>query len=125
MKPWMMGVLAVSLLGLAAVPVQAAKGNKAEGAKTFKTMCASCHGAQGKGDGQAAAMMNPKPTDLTDAKYMATLSDEHLARVIKGGGAAVKKSPLMPALGAKWSDQQVADMIAYLRDLCKCTYKKK
>lgn len=34
-------------------------------AEMYKTWCASCHGAQGKGDGPAAAALKKAPADLT------------------------------------------------------------
>ncbi len=36
-----------------------------EGKTLFSTNCASCHGANGKGDGMAAAALNPKPRNFT------------------------------------------------------------
>jgi high-affinity iron transporter len=39
----------------------------ARGAEVFQANCASCHGALGKGDGSAAAGLDPKPTNLSDA----------------------------------------------------------
>jgi caa(3)-type oxidase subunit IV len=36
-----------------------------KGAQIFAQQCASCHGAQGKGDGPAAAALNPKPRNFT------------------------------------------------------------
>ena len=38
----------------------------ARGAEVFQANCASCHGALGRGDGVAAATLDPKPTDLSD-----------------------------------------------------------
>jgi mono/diheme cytochrome c family protein len=35
------------------------------GAYTYKTYCATCHGTDGKGDGQIASMLTVKPSDLT------------------------------------------------------------
>ncbi len=35
------------------------------GKQVWDTHCTSCHGAEGKGDGPAAAALDPKPTDLT------------------------------------------------------------
>lgn len=35
------------------------------GQKLYTQYCASCHGADGKGNGPAAAKLTPKPTDLT------------------------------------------------------------
>ena len=35
------------------------------GQKLYTQYCASCHGADGKGNGPEAAKLNPKPGDLT------------------------------------------------------------
>lgn len=89
----------------------------AEGKKTFVTMCASCHGNTGKGDGVAAAALDPKPRDLSNPEYMASLKDDYIVKLLKGGGAAVGKSPLMPALGAAMTDVQLTDLLAFVRTL--------
>ncbi len=78
----------VSALGWAAE-----KGNPTKGKASFEQLCASCHGAVGKGDGPAAAALTPKPRDLTDKGYMGGLKDAYLEKLIKGGGQAVGKSP--------------------------------
>jgi len=39
--------------------------NSADGSQMFTSYCAPCHGRQGKGDGPAAAALNPKPADLS------------------------------------------------------------
>ena len=39
---------------------------RAETQELFTSMCASCHGARGKGDGPAAAALDPPPTNFTD-----------------------------------------------------------
>jgi high-affinity iron transporter len=39
----------------------------ARGAEVFQANCASCHGSMGRGDGPAAAGLDPKPTDLSGA----------------------------------------------------------
>lgn len=36
------------------------------GKKTFTTVCASCHGNEGKGDGAAGVALNPKPRNFLD-----------------------------------------------------------
>lgn len=38
----------------------------ADGKDLFTNMCASCHGAEGKGDGAGGATLNPKPRNFTD-----------------------------------------------------------
>lgn len=80
-----------------AAPAQAAAVSPAEEAKkTFETLCATCHGTSGKGDGTAAANLDPKPRDYTDKAWQASVTDEELAKIILEGGAAVGKSALMP-----------------------------
>jgi mono/diheme cytochrome c family protein len=102
------------------------KGDAAKGKETFQTTCAACHGAEGKGDGVAAAALDPKPRNLSDAAYVSTLTDEHLYKVISEGGAAVGLSPMMAAWGGTLSEQDIWNVIAYIRqDICKCQYKAK
>jgi len=91
----------------------------AAGAKLYASYCASCHGAQGAGDGPVSAGLNPKPAAHDDADYMSTLSDEHLFTVIKRGGPAVGKSPLMAPWGGTLSDDQIHDVVAFVRTLAK------
>lgn len=94
-------------------------GNAAKGKVVYDQYCAACHGTSGKGDGPAAAALNPKPRDHTDAKYMATLKDQDIVKVMKEGGAAVGKSPLMPPWGGHLTDQQIQDLVAYIRSLAR------
>jgi len=89
----------------------------AKGATTYATLCSTCHGATGAGDGPAAAALNPKPAHHNDPEFMATLTDEILFNAVKGGGPAVGKSPLMPAWSATLSDDQIHDVVAFMRTL--------
>ena len=99
------------------------KGDAKAGKAKYEANCAGCHGATGKGDGPAAAALNPKPQDHTDGKIMNPLTDKYLFDIIKGGGKAVQKAPIMPAANKKLSDQDISDMIAYIRSLASPPYK--
>jgi len=73
-------------------------GNVAAAAQSlFNERCVVCHGAEGKGNGPASSALNPRPRDYTDRAWQATVTDDHLRKTIQLGGAAVGKSPLMPA----------------------------
>lgn len=63
----------------------------------YASSCVSCHGATGSGDGLASAGLPAKPANFADAAWQARTSDQEIERAIVGGGAAVGKSPLMPA----------------------------
>ena len=92
-------------------------GNRAAGSEVHRANCAKCHGPGGKGDGPAGKLLKTKPADWTDKAKMSKLSDSDLFNVIKGGGGAVGKSKLMPAWGGKLSDDQIHDVIAFIRSL--------
>jgi cytochrome c553 len=62
----------------------------------FATVCATCHGADGTGTGPAAANLNPKPRNYTDAAWQASVTDDDLRKTILLGGQGVGKSPMMP-----------------------------
>ena len=63
----------------------------------WQQRCTTCHGATGKGDGAAAAALNPKPRDFSSATWQASVTDEHIEKVILEGGQAVGLSMLMVA----------------------------
>ena len=111
-----MAILVAALL----LPTLAlAQGNPAKGKEFYAKHCAGCHGPTGKGDGPAAAALNPKPNDFTNKAYMAGLKDQYLFDLIQKGGAAVGKSPLIPPFGSKMKDGEIRDLIAYVKTLAK------
>jgi len=113
-----LGVVASSAWIVQAEEEFVINGDAEKGKETFKLYCAACHGETGKGDGLAAAALNPKPADLANKEYMSTLSDKHIYTVIKDGGTSVGKSALMTAWGALLKeDQQIHDVAAYVKSL--------
>ncbi len=93
----------------------------APGAGDYGNYCASCHGAHGDGDGPLAGALDPQPAKHSDGDAMGALSDEYLFRVIREGGAAVGKSPLMAPWKGTLSDSQIRDLVAFIRTLSKPT----
>lgn len=66
-------------------------------ATIWQSRCTTCHGATGKGDGAAAAALTPKPRDFTSPSWQASVTDEHIEKIIADGGQSVGLSMLMPA----------------------------
>jgi mono/diheme cytochrome c family protein len=96
--------------------------NLAAGKAYFDKTCMPCHGTTGKGDGAAAAALDPKPRDLSDMAWQDSVDDTYVLKVIVEGGVAVGKSPLMAAFGpAIDNDASVtaADVVAHVRSLGK------
>ena len=95
----------------------------ARGAEHYQLYCATCHGAKGGGDGPLSATLDPKPAAHNDGNYMNALTDEHLTKVIKEGGPAVGKSPLMAPWGGALNDDQLKDVVAFIRSLASPPYE--
>ena len=89
----------------------------AKGHDIYKTTCAPCHGAAGKGDGPASKIFKPPPRDHTDATYMDTITDSDMAKTIQMGGA-IKGKPLMPSHPQIRGEDMTA-LVAYVRSLSR------
>jgi mono/diheme cytochrome c family protein len=85
----------------------------ARGAAVYQKYCVLCHGAQGSGDGRAASLQKARPADLT----LSTRSDAYKAQMIRLGGEAMQRSGSMPSWTDVLSEQQIQDVVVYLRTL--------
>lgn len=110
----------IILTGLASFHLSYADGdgNATEGKKLYQIYCTQCHGVSGNGKGINIADMAVLPRDHTDTNEMSTRTDADLIKAIKHGGKSINKSVLMPAWESNLSDKQIADLVAYLRELC-------
>lgn len=95
---------------------QAVAAAATEAQTTFKTVCATCHGESGLGNGPGAAALTPKPRNYTDKAWQASVTDDQIKQTILLGGAAVGKSPAMPAQPQlKEKPEVVAEMVKIIR----------
>jgi len=110
-------ILAVAL-GLGLGHATALSGQDAEAGRVlYERWCAECHGADGAGDGSAAASMLPRPRDFTQARYQIRTTgsgelptDADLLRVLEVGLPGTTM-PGWPNL----SRQERRDLIAHLK----------
>jgi mono/diheme cytochrome c family protein len=115
----MIGLLIIVFLAVVAnlvfttPSVRAAADDTEVGKATYQSLCISCHGESGKGDGPVGQYLTPKPADL--AEEIGEHDNDYIFKVIKEGGASVGKSPTMPAWGAQLNDDQVRNVISYLK----------
>lgn len=89
------------------------------GKALFDRQCATCHGPAGRGDGPSATGFATKPADLADGRLMNPLPDEFLVNVIRHGGPAEGLAPTMPPFEKFLSDEQTAQVVAYVRSLAQ------
>jgi mono/diheme cytochrome c family protein len=98
----------------------AARGDAEAGAEVYKEQnCRECHGDAGKGDGYILSMLKVKVQmrDWTDKAAMAGLTDEYLAEITAKGGEALGKSEDMLKYADKLNEQQIKDLVAFIRSL--------
>jgi mono/diheme cytochrome c family protein len=108
---WMKSVI-LMMGALVLVSVSAGAASAENAAQLYAQRCASCHGANGKGDGPAGKYLKPPPTDF--ATSLKGKTDVWIAKAIKGGGPAVGESPTMPPY-ADLSDAQVKGLVDYIK----------
>jgi mono/diheme cytochrome c family protein len=88
---------------------QAGAASVAAGKKSAETNCVTCHGAGGKGDGVAAAALNPKPADWTSAKVKGDSDGALFCKISNGRG------PMPP-----WKhlpEKERWELVSYIRSL--------
>ncbi len=92
----------------------------------YRLYCVQCHGTAGNGQGinQTAGGLAVSARDHGNAAEMAKLSDDEIRQAIAKGGDAVQKSELMPPWGEVLSAQEIDDLVALMRKLCKCAAAK-
>lgn len=111
--------LSLLLLGvLIFSPTAAFAGDAAKGKEKYASLCATCHGATGKGDGAVAASLPPeqKPRDLVSGQMKFATDESKFGELLKKGGPAVGLSPLMPPQSGL-ADSDIADLYAFIQSL--------
>jgi cytochrome c6 len=101
-----LGLLLGVALGVLALPARGQDG----GEVLYKSKCAGCHGADGKGQTAMGKANNIR--DLGSADVQAQ-SDDAIAGIISGGKGK------MPAYGKSLKADQIKDLVAYIRTLKK------
>ncbi len=85
-------------------------------AGSFGTVCATCHGAGGLGDGPAGMALDPRPANFTDPAFWEDRDRERILTVIRDGAAAVGGSALMAPWGALYTEEQLEQMTDYVME---------
>lgn len=82
----------------------------ASGKQIYQQNCVSCHGDTGRGDGPAARALPGLPADFTQ-QHFSMHTDAEVFGWIKGG----KPGTAMPGFGDALDDEQVWQVITYIR----------
>ena len=104
MKTWLIRTLMV----IAALTLGAAGARADDVAALYKSKCAACHGADGKGDTPAGKKLGIKDFHSPD---VAKMSDAELFEITKKG------KDKMPGYDGKITDDQIKKLVQYVRSL--------
>lgn len=91
------------------IPIQPSPSALAAARAMYLDKCVQCHGETGKGDGPDAAMYDPGPASLNDAKRMNDVTDGELFYEISEG-----RKP-MPAFKKRLTEEQRWQLVLLVR----------
>jgi mono/diheme cytochrome c family protein len=79
----------------------------------YQTYCTLCHGVEGKGDGRAARLHNPRPFNLT----LSAAPRSYIEQVLRRGGEALGRGKGMPPWDEQLTDEQINDTLNFLHSI--------
>jgi len=122
-RPLIVLVLAIAAIGVFAAGLAALLDTPrpprgaSRGERLFYALCVTCHGVDGRGSWRASLFLI-RPGNLADAGRLDQRSDQYLVDIIKNGGAPFGR-PGMPAFGAALSEEEIRELVAYVRGLSR------
>jgi len=122
-RPLIVLVLAIAAIGVFAAGLAALLDTPrpprgaSRGERLFYALCVTCHGVDGRGSWRASLFLI-RPGNLADAGRLDQRSDQYLVDIIKNGGAPIGR-PGMPAFGAALSEEEIRELVAYVRGLSR------
>lgn len=108
-------LVAITVFALVSVSTALAGGDAEAGKAIFDKNCVTCHGKEGKGDGPAAKALKPQPANFHDPERMKKSDDELTNSITNGTKTPEGKPTPMVGWKGKLNEQQIADVLAYIR----------
>ncbi len=87
------------------------------GGLVYSNYCVTCHGINADGNGRAARLHTPRPANLRASDK----NDEYIRLIVAKGGEAIGRSPKMPPWGEELTDEQIGDVVAFVRSVIVAT----
>ena len=118
------GTVGYHFFEIAALDFDIGATDSTAGQVLFEQNCVSCHGVSGDGKGPATRDMDRNPRSFITAEFKFDTdadwqrgTDADIANVIRMGATAYGGSSLMPPWGQVLSEEDIADLVAYIRSL--------
>lgn len=97
----------------ALLPKDSADAAVFRGGLVYGNYCVTCHGLNADGNGRAARLYTPRPANLR----LSDKNDAYFSLIIRKGGGAIGRSEFMPTWEAELTDEQIRDLVVYLRSI--------
>ena len=94
-------------------PRASADAAASRGGLVYAHHCVTCHGTNADGNGRSARLYTPRPANLRASDK----NDAYLALIVRMGGEKIGRSPKMPPWGEELSDEQIHDVVAFVRSV--------
>ena len=88
------------------------------GEQIYRTTCAACHGADGKGAPRTTVGFAETLPDLTDCKLTSSEMDADLVAIIRDGAPVRGLTRIMPAFRDLLTAAEIRSVIDYIHSLC-------
>jgi cytochrome c oxidase cbb3-type subunit 3 len=98
--------------------------NQAQGKQIFYQHCVWCHADATPAGPSNRSNVTPDPPLMNDGAVLNGVSDTSLQKIIALGGSAVGKSAMMPPYGKVLTQDEINDVIAYMRVIAVPEYHK-
>jgi mono/diheme cytochrome c family protein len=86
-----------------------------QGKRIFNQQCVWCHADSTPAGPSNRSNVTPDPPLMNDGNILNKESDASLRKIIAMGGSAVGKSAMMPPYGSTLGNEEINDLIAYIR----------
>ena len=83
------------------------------GGLVYANYCVTCHGINADGNGRAARLHKPRPANLRASDK----NDAYIGLIVRKGGEAIGRSTGMPPWAEELTDEQIADVVAFVRSV--------
>jgi len=83
------------------------------GGLVYANYCVTCHGINADGNGRAARLHTPRPANLRASDK----NDAYIGLIVRRGGEGLGRSPGMPPWGEELTDEQIHDVVAFVRSV--------
>ncbi len=96
--------------------------NQDQGKRVYYQECVWCHSDATPAGPSNRSNVSPDPPLMNDGNILNKESDASLRKTISLGGSGVGKSAMMPPYGSTLSEEEINDVIAYIRAISSPEY---